>query len=98
MVRMTPVAVLVLAPRPLISCRIPMGISYPRDLWMAMNQITRPSGSLYEPRGRCSRTSTFTTLLVRAHRAGNVPVPWPDAFQSTLHVMALDKDAALVVR
>jgi hypothetical protein len=52
-VRMTPVAVLLLAPTPLISYRLPMGTRYPRDLWMAMIQITRPSR-----RGSCELLAT----------------------------------------
>src|SRR5215217_7179485 len=42
-VRMTPVAVVLLVPTHLISCRSRMSIRYPRDLWRAMIPITRPS-------------------------------------------------------
>src|SRR5215210_4678958 len=42
----TPVAVLLLlvvTPTPTITCRLPMGLRYPRDLWMARIPITCPS-------------------------------------------------------
>ena len=78
---MSPVAVLLVAATPPISCRLRMGIRYPRGLWMSRISITRQNRSLHELRGRgvlgrpLSRSCT-----VRADRAGSVPVPRPDAF------------------
>jgi hypothetical protein len=80
----TAVAVLLLAPTPLIRCRLCMRIRYPRDLWMAMIPITRPFrgsyelaagstlGALLEPFsesfGRC--------LIVKVRRAVRKPLRW----------------------